>query len=124
MATFIPNTTLDIYRANNGPPATPDVEAASGHLVPDWTGSRRAQSAVSTYDSDRWTHVLTVVYTIDIRDGYEYGNFSDAFDTIYVPDQDGTPFRVRFVERGRGPNGDIKRVYLDRGTPPWPSNEL
>jgi hypothetical protein len=68
--------------------------------------------------------VLLADVNADIRDV-----FSDwavgAGDTVYVPDQNGTAFRVVCVEvRGRGGPGAVRRVYLDRHLPSWPTNNL
>jgi hypothetical protein len=44
---------------------------------------------------------------------------------VYLPDKNGTAFRVMFVERvNRGLASDHKRVYLDRLLPTWPTNDL
>jgi len=49
-------------------------------------------------------------------------------DTVFSPNQHGTPFVVVFVERvGKGTPFDHKRAYLQRGSGlivPWPSNDL
>jgi hypothetical protein len=119
------NTTLDIYRSGNAPPAAPDVAGVKGLLVPAYEDARGHVSVVTSGVADRWTHVLLVDVSTDIRDGYSFSNIGSSFDTIYIPDKNGTPFRVRMVVRCfRGKRNDQKRVYLDRGTPVWPSSDL
>jgi hypothetical protein len=67
-----------------------------------------------------WTDVMLVDAAIDVRDGYTGANNFSAQDTVYIPDANGTPFTVVFVELcGRGP-AQFKRVFLDRGLPIWP----
>lgn len=113
------NTTCDVYRAPNAPPAAPDVAAVACALV----AAFRDGSEASEGDQDlRYTHVLTCDAAVDIRDDYP----SDPTNhRVYVPDKAGTGFDVVFVElvqRGR-PNA-FKRVYLDRRAPTWPTSEL
>ncbi len=73
-----------------------------------------------------WTHLMLVDVSADVRDGYDQGNWNaTAGDSVYVPDQSGTPFQVLFVERvGRGTAQDHKRVFLDRKLPTWPTNNV
>ncbi len=69
----------------------------------------------------RWTHIALANLSADIRDGYltgdpnvETGGAAVNWDTVYVPDQNGTPFVVIFVERvGYGTGSDYKRVYAE-----------
>ncbi|MCI0462853.1 MAG: hypothetical protein L0Z62_38390 [Gemmataceae bacterium] len=123
--TIVTNVTLDIYRGGNAPPAAPDVSAVKGCLLPEYADARRNVSTVTTSVTDRWTHTLLLDVTVDLRDGYSFSNIGTGFDTVYIPDKNGTPFRVRFVERvNRGKADDHQRVYLDRGTPAWPSSDL
>ena len=117
-----PNTTCDVYRNGNAPPASPDVPAVPCHLTADYL--RREETGESEGTSWRYTHVLLADVNADIRD-----QFSDwavgAGDTVYVPDMHGTAFRVVCVEvRGRGGPGAVRRVYLDRHLPSWPTNNL
>ena len=125
------NTTCDIYRNGNGPPAAPDVAGVACLLTPDFAGPHLA--AITTSSILRWTHVLLVPPTTDVRDGYQ-GSGGGAVGTelnpagadwVFVPDKNGTRFAVIFVERlGRGTGGDVKRVYLQRQFPAWPTNNL
>src|SRR5262249_20070240 len=94
-----PNTTMDIYRSANAPPAAPYVAAVACNLQPTWLDARSHVSVVSTSPTDRWTHVALVLSTTDIRDSYNASNVGSNQDTIYVPNKSGTPFQVRFVER-------------------------
>ena len=44
---------------------------------------------------------------------------------VYVPNKDGTCFEIVFVEvLERGKAGSFKRVYLERKSIPWPSEQL
>ena len=79
-------------------------------------------SAASAGDQTfRWTHLLFVDATADVRDSYP----NAPAHRVYVPDKNGTGFDVVFVELiGRGTGAAYKRVYLDRRAVTWPSNEL
>jgi hypothetical protein len=125
------NTTCDIYRNGNAPPAAPDVAGVKGFLVPDFASSHLAAVGSTTWW--RWTHILLVGTTVDIRDLYAGGTSTNGVengtvswqDAVYVPDRNGTRFQVIFVERiYRGTNQDALRVYLQRQTPAWPTNNL
>ncbi len=117
-----PNTTCDVYRKINAPPAAPDVAAVSCYLQADWRGG------LETSERDpllTWTHVMLINVSIDIRDAYGGQGVTGAEDKVYVPDQNGTSFKVMFIERvQRGTAHEHKRVYLDRLKPTWPTNEL
>src|SRR5690242_4039234 len=118
------NTTCDIYRVGKSPPAAPDVPGVPCFLRPDWRAGQDNGDRAAVPNSLTWTHVLLVDVSVDIRDRY-LGALGDApQDSVYVPDQNGTQFFVTFVERiGRGTSLDHKRVYLDRATPTWPTDE-
>jgi hypothetical protein len=114
------NTTCDIYRAGSAPPAAPSVAGVRCHLTPAYAQGQALVSASYLY-----THVLLVNADVDVRDGYDNNTFGAGLDSVYVPDQNGTRFYVVFVERAdRGTSGDHKRVFLRRGTPGWPSNDV
>jgi hypothetical protein len=69
----------------------------------------------------QWTHLLYLDADVDVRDSYP----SAPSHRVYVPDQNGTGFDVVFVELvNRGTPASYKRVYLDRRSVTWPSNEL
>jgi hypothetical protein len=116
------NTTCDIYRTGNAPPAAPDVSAQKCHLKSDWQHGREAGEGNANVS---WTHVMLVDVTVDIRDWYAGQGTNAAQDTVYIPDKNGSSYRVVFVERlQRGTSDEHKRVYLDRQAPTWPTNEL
>ena len=113
-----PNTTLDIYRALVVPPASPAIAGVRGHLRGDWRSALHAINA-------SWTHVLLVDANVDLRDGYVGGFLFIDQDSVYIPDQNGTRFKVVFIERvDPGTANEHKRAYLDRQTPSWPSDNL
>lgn len=133
------NTTCDIYRNANAPPAAPDVAGVSIFLSPDWATSHRGAAVSAAQTASRWTHVALMPPTTDVRDAYDpggagapppgsfgYDNYlGNGQDHIWIPDQNGTRFDVIFVERiGLGTATDAKRVYLQRQRPTWPSNNL
>ncbi|MBM3997052.1 MAG: hypothetical protein FJ303_23305 [Planctomycetes bacterium] len=118
-----PNTTCDIYRSGNAPPAAPDVAGVACFLKSEWLGSNQAgDRGVPLYT---WTHIMLIDVSVDIRDGYLGANAFAAQDNVYIPDKNGTRFVVTFIERvQRGTLQEHKRVFLDRQTPNWPSNDL
>jgi hypothetical protein len=108
-----PNTTCDVYRSGSSPPAAPDVAGLRLLLLAAF--DRRVEQGEGYATSYRYTHVALAELDADIRDG----------DTLYVPDPNGTPFLVVFVERSSwGSPQDHRRVYVDRLQPTWPTNEL
>jgi len=114
------NTTCDIYRSGNNPPAPPDVPGVRCFLQPKGT---------STLTTQNYTHVMLVAPTTDIRDAYSPGFTPGAqADKVYVPNQNGTLFTVVLVRRaGRGTVLDHKQVLLLRttgATITWPTNDL
>src|SRR5262245_4527836 len=118
-----PNTTCDIYRTGNAPPAAPDVAAQACHLTADfYTGTEHGEGDAT---ARRYSHVLLVGPGVDIRDDYNLGVMGANFDNVYVPDQNGTRFSVIFVERKlAGTPHDHKKVYLARWAPAWPTQEV
>ena len=120
------NVTFDVYRDGNAPPADPDVAAATGRLFAEF----RAGLTAGLGPSDArpvYSHVLLAPLDVDVRDAYDDGAFDTGqpADTLYIPDQAGTPFRVVFVERlERGTASDHLRVFLNRHLPAWPTNQL
>ena len=117
------NTTCDIYRFPNTPPAAPAVSAVPVFLLPDWfrgqDAGERGNAALT------WTHIMLVDAAVDIRDMYAGQATMTMQDSLWVPDQNGTRFSVVFIELvQRGTPNVHKRVYLDRLQPTWPSNEL
>jgi hypothetical protein len=115
------NTTCDVYRSGNAPPAAPDVSAVPCFLRPAF---REGQEA--TVGRLPYTHVMLVAADVDVRDWYVGGGAYMSQDAVYVP-SGGTAvsYYVRFVERvGRGTPQDHKRVYLDRVVQSWPTDDL
>lgn len=114
---ILANTTCDIYRTGNSPPAAADVAAVLCHLKVDF---ERRQEVGENLDSlNKFTHILLVDISVDIRDAWNSFTSHGNPDIVYIPDKDGTPYRVTFVERHhRGQSSDHKRVYLNRLVPP------
>ena len=124
MALPIPaNTLCDVFRAGTGPPAAPAIKAVPGFVQGDWRGGQEAGDR--NVNALAWTHVMLVDIGIDIRDAYTGHCTAAMQDTIYIPDENGTGFVVVFIELlQRGTAHEHKRVFLDRKTPTWPSNDL
>jgi hypothetical protein len=110
------NTTCDIYRAGNAPPASPDVAGVKCYLAP------KGQSTLTT---NNYTHVLYVTQGTDVRDGSGGLGVGTNPDHVYVPDKNGTAFTVVLVRRvGRGTAVDCLQVLLNRNAPTWPTQNL
>jgi len=120
---FPPNNTCDIYRAGNAPPTAPDLAGVAIVLRPDWL---RGQEAGDRGDNTLcWTHVMLVDVSVDIRDFYGGDATGAPQDDVYIPDMNGTRFKVSFSERiGVGTSHEHKRIYIDRKTPNWPTNNI
>jgi hypothetical protein len=119
MALPYTNTTCDIYRAGNAPPAAPDVPGVKCALEP---------MGQSTLTTENYSHVLLVSPTTDIRDDLS-STFTAGInaDSVYVPNKNGTKFQVILVRRrGRGTALDHKYVLLNRvqGGVNWPTNDV
>ena len=115
-----PNTTCDIYRVATTPPAAPAVAGVPCVLRPDFREGQRASTIARV-----WTHLLLIDPAVDLRDYYTGASGTAEQDSVYIPDQAGTRYRVVFIERvGLGSAGDHKRVYLDRQQPTWPTNHV
>lgn len=120
---FFPNNTCDIYHSGVSPPAAPSVAGVACLLIPGF--DRRTETGEGDAATLRFTHTMLVDLLIDIRDAFNNFGVGATADTIYVPDKNGTPFLVVFVERlGRGTAHDYKQVYLDRKRPTWPTDNL
>lgn len=124
MALPIPaNTTCVIYRAGQAPPSPPDVGPIACLLQADYAQGLDAGEGDGL--DRKFTHVLWVEVSVDVRDDYSSGVFGSNSDVVYVPDENGTAFAVRMVQRhGRGTPQDHKRVYLARKAVAWPSEEV
>ena len=120
---FTPNNTCDIYRTGTSPPAAPAVAGVACWL--DASYDRRSETGEGDTNNLRFTHLMIVDVSVDIRDAMNNFVAGSTADTVYVPDKNGTPFVVVFVERlGRGSPADRKRVYLNRRLPTWPTDNL
>jgi hypothetical protein len=117
------NTTCDVYRAGNAPPASPDVAGVPCTLTGIYMmGLERGEG---DSDSLKYTHRLLVDCFDDIRDDYSAGAIGGNQDTIYVPDNTGTAFSVIYVEIVElGKSWQHKRVYLVRNAPIYPTSNL
>jgi|SRR5215467_2113906 len=122
-STLNSNTTCDIYRSTNAPPANPDVAGVPIYLAPDYVGGAEHNES---NQGNAWTHIASLAATTDIRDGYQGGPFLLVNpDNVYVPDKNGTKFKVILVVRkGRNTANDFKKVYLQRQTPTWPTQNI
>ncbi len=117
------NVTFDIYRTGGAPPASPDVAGVVGHLTGDFRGGQEGGDRLN--NSLCWTHILLMDVSVDIRDSYVGHGAYVGQDNVYIPGQNGTRFEVVFIERRqRGTPNEHKRVYLDRLTANWPTDEL
>ena len=120
---FAANTTCDIYRSGNSPPAAPDVAAVACHLKACYSAGLERGEGDGV--DKKFTHVLLVDYPTDIRDDWDNETVGNNADTVYVPDKNGVSFRVIFVEFWMpGTPLRHKRVYLARKLPTWPTNQL
>jgi hypothetical protein len=112
--------TCDIYRAGSSTPVATNVPC---QLVPDLDrGRQRFSGEVNAY-----THYLIVDASVDVRDGSSgiASNNPANADTVKVPGNNAAAavsYTVVYVEyHNRGAAGEHKRVYLNRGTPAWPT---
>ncbi len=112
------NTTCDIYYSPNVPPAAPDVAGQACALVARFEQGSESSEGDQTF---RWTHLLYLDADVDVRDSYP----NTPAHRVYVPDKNGTGFDVVFVELvNRGTPAKYKRVFLDRRSVTFPTNEL
>ncbi len=134
MSQLVPNNvSVDIYRtANPTSPYTLGTLSASGvngFLKP---AARDGRFGAASWL--KWTHVLLLPPTTDVRDAYnsqlDPSRDNTLADTIIVHDST-TPtttsaFYVVFVEQAaRGTAAATLRVYLDRFQPnTWPTDAL
>ena len=120
------NTTFDLFRSGKVPPLDPDLEGVPGYLRPAFRWGLEAGQGLADA-AQRFSHIVLVAADIDIRDAYNAGVTDPGLDAdvIYIPDRDGTAFRVVFVERRlRGSAYDHFRVYLSRAAVTWPSDAI
>jgi len=111
---FLPNTTCDYFETGHLPPDDePDLAAVPIFLDGDFM---RGNLGI---DKLRWTHLLKVRANVEILAADSPAN------RVYVPNKDGTCFEIVFVEvLERGKAGSFKRVYLERKSIIWPSEQL
>src|SRR5947209_5377822 len=112
---LLPNTTCDVYRTGNSPPAAPDVAGVRLFLRGNYAeGLEHGEGDAITF---KYTDIALVNLGVDIRDDYSQGVQGGFQDNIYVPDRTGTKYKVIFVERAlRGTGADHKKVYLQRAS--------
>jgi hypothetical protein len=118
---FVANCTFQIVHNGGGGPA-----GIPGFLQGNY--GAHAEHGEKDPANFRYTHTLLCPIGTDIRDEYDAGIQPGGQDTVYIPSGAGaaaTPWTVRFVETKawNTPWVHIK-VYLDRGTPPWPTTTL
>ncbi len=114
------NTTCDIYRAGGATPDPADVPGMPCFVTPCFTRGREVGEGLD--ESLRYTHVMLIDKSADIRDGWvDFATAPTTNDRVYIPADGlgtgsaGQPMKVVFVERvGRGTPSDCKRVYLRR----------
>jgi hypothetical protein len=117
------NTTCDIYRTGVVPPGAPALAGVSCYLRAAF--AERNEVGEGRAVEFRYTHVMLVDREVDVRDDQDGNSAGSLWDTVWIPDQNGTRFEVRYVERiGRSTPLDHRKVYLDRKAPSWPTNEL
>ena len=111
---FLPNTTCDYFKDGHLPETDPpDLAAVPIFLDGDFM---RGNLGI---DKLRWTHLLKVRGNGEILAG------DLATNLVYVPNKDGTCFEIVFVEvLERGKASSFKRVYLERKSITWPSEQL
>jgi hypothetical protein len=115
-----PNTTCDIYRAGNTPPASPTITAVPCCFISCFDiGRERGEKEALQY---RFTARMLVAPATDVRDDFSAWTGSPSSqDTVYVPNEFGVGYHVVFVERiNRGQPADALCVYLDRLSVLWP----
>ncbi|MFN4259768.1 MAG: hypothetical protein ACK4RK_10755 [Gemmataceae bacterium] len=126
-----PNVTARIFRNANPadpyPPGTP-AATAPGYLEPAMVAGR-----LGTAEWLKWTHILYLEPTVDIRDAYnsqlDPARADTLADTVELLDSGGTnktAYYVVFVEQvQRGTPFSHLRVYLDRFAPnAWPNDAI
>lgn len=120
MAVSAPNTTCDIYRNGNAPPAAPDIAAVPCYFVACYDLGRERGERENI--QRRFVARMSVNPTVDIRDPFtQWTTQANTADTVYVPNMNGIAYNVVFVERkAKGLPDDQLVVYLDRQGINWP----
>ena len=111
---FLPNTTCDYFEDGHLPETdSPDLAAVPIFLDGDFM---RGNLGIGNL---RWTHLLKVKGNVEILAA------DSATNHVYVPNKEGTCFEIVFVEvLERGKASSFKRVYLERKSITWPSEQL
>jgi hypothetical protein len=128
-----PNVKVDIYRTDN-PSAPYTLGTLSAQGVPGYLQPYVQSGRHGTANWLKWTHILYVDDTVDVRDAYntqlDPARNNNIADTVILNDPtilgEQTAFYVTFVERALvgSPFSHI-RVYLDRFQPKqWPTQAL
>ncbi len=115
-----PNTTCDIYRCGNAPPAAPDVAAVPCYFTPCFDlGQQRGKHEPQPF---HFCAILKADAATDVRDGFDaFTGTNAAQDTVYIPDQNGIAYAVVFVEKKSvGTAAQCLAVYLERKAVNWP----
>jgi hypothetical protein len=124
------NVTVNLYRTAN-----PSSVYTLGTLVGTIDGYLSSDAYHGRFGSAswlKWTHVLLVDSTVDIRDAYNSQldpiRNNNLADTVVLTGTEGnnTAYYVVFVEEiARGTSAAHLRVYLDRFLPQnWPTNSV
>jgi len=112
-------TTFVVYRSGNSPPSAPDVSLTNGLVFSAFY--QRVESGEGDTAAGHFSHILHCLQSTDVRDDYDEGTPGANYDTVYIPDENGCAFVVRFTEIFKDIDGITKRrVYLDRKAPLWP----
>jgi hypothetical protein len=128
------NVLVDVFR--NANPASPyPAGTAAQAAVPGYLKPYAATGRHGSAQWLKWTHILYVGDTVDVRDAYnsqlDPARNNAAADTVVLydtgsPSTKKTAFYVVFVEVvARGTGSVHQRVYLDRFQPRlWPTDAL
>jgi hypothetical protein len=134
MALLTPtNCTVNIYRTAN--PASPyTLGTLSASNVKAFLEPAVQNGRFGSASGLKWTHILLLPSTVDIRDAYnsqlDPGRDNTLADTVVLTDSilstTKVAFYVAFVEQiGRGSAYAHLRAYLDRFQPnTWPTDAL
>jgi hypothetical protein len=118
------NTTFDFYLAPNVPWTNAIITSQPCHLDSEF--EMATQHSHGSNPSFRWTHVMCIQENQQVQDTWpdNPANYVTC-PAANAADQQPTPFLVVFVETvNRNTPQEYKRVFLQRQTPIWPSNDL
>ena len=126
------NVLVDVFR--NANPASPyPAGTAAQAAVPGYLKPYAATGRHGSAQWLKWTHILYVGDTVDVRDAYnsqlDPARDNTKGDTVILFDSGGVnkvAYYVAFVEQvSRGTAANHLRAYLDRFAPnAWPNNAL